>query len=46
MLRKLKIPYTGKKIHFEPTSIMEFKDSQGVLGPETIVEGGVEYNRH
>ena len=28
--RKLKIPYTGKKIHYEPTPIMEFRDNQGV----------------
>ena len=28
--RRLKIPYTGKKIHHEPTPIMEFRDSQGV----------------
>ena len=28
--RKLKIPYTGKKIHHEPTPIMEFRDNPGV----------------
>ena len=28
--RKLKIPYTGKRIHHEPTPIMEFRDNQGV----------------
>ncbi|KAL1826370.1 hypothetical protein ACET3Z_004782 [Daucus carota] len=28
--RRLKIPYTGKKIHHEPTPLMEFRDSQGV----------------
>ena len=27
--RRLKIPYTGKKIHHGPTRIMEFRDSQG-----------------
>ena len=30
MPRKLKIPYTRKKIHYEPTPIMEFRDNQGV----------------
>ncbi|XP_063938017.1 uncharacterized protein LOC135147904 [Daucus carota subsp. sativus] len=29
--RRLKIPYIGKKIHHEPTPIMEFRDSQGVM---------------
>uniref|UniRef100_U9TCG5 Uncharacterized protein n=1 Tax=Rhizophagus irregularis (strain DAOM 181602 / DAOM 197198 / MUCL 43194) TaxID=747089 RepID=U9TCG5_RHIID len=28
--RRLKIPYTGKKIHHEPTPVMEFRDNQGV----------------
>ena len=27
--RKLKIPYTGKKIHYEPEPIMEFRDNNG-----------------
>ena len=27
--RKLKIPYTGKKIHYEPETIMEFRDNEG-----------------
>ena len=30
MPRRLKIPYTAKKIHHEPTPIMEFRGSQGV----------------
>ena len=28
--RKLKIPYTGKKIHLEPHPLMEFRYSSGV----------------
>ena len=31
MPRKLKISYTGKKIHYEPTPIMEFRDSEETI---------------
>ena len=27
--RKLKIPFTGKKIHYETVPIMEFRDKEG-----------------